>query len=170
MKKVLKVIGIILAVLLVVAALVFAFVLQYPKLKENPVVGKWYKITSGAMICADGSRYKAFFRKGSENKVMVYFAGGGSNIDEYTAREGLFNDSIVPIDMLANTTMNMGGIATATDNNPFKDWSVIAFPCATGDFMSGTGEFHYTDKSGKEAVLYHHGYTNYTTATRPSAC
>lgn len=114
------------------------------------------------MISANGGQYKAFFKKGSENKVLVYFAGGGSNIDEYTAREGLFNDSVLPIDMLSNTTMNMGGIATATDNNPFKDWSVIAFPCATGDFMSGTSEFYYTDKNGKEAMLYHHGYTNYT--------
>ena len=162
MKRFLKIIGIIFAALLAVAVLEFAFVLQYPKLNDNPKVGKWYKISNSEMICANGGQYKAFFRKGSENKVLVYFAGGGSNIDAYTARESLFNDSVMPIDMLSNMTMNMGGIATASDNNPFKDWSVIAFPCATGDFMSGTGEFHYTDKSGKEAVLYHHGYTNYT--------
>jgi len=162
MKKALKIIGIILAVILVILLCVYLFVLQYPKLKKNPKEGKWYKITNADMLCANGSQYKAFFKKGSENKVLVYFAGGGSNIDEYTAREGLFNDGVLTIDMMSNLTMNMGGIATESDNNPFKDWSVIAFPCATGDFMSGTGEFHYTDKSGEEAVLYHHGYINYT--------
>ena len=161
MKKALKIIGIILLVLLI-GLLVYFFVLQYLSLKENPKEGKWYKVTDKNMVSADGSRYKAFFKKGSENKVLVYFAGGGSNINEETAREGWFNSSVIGIDMVSNFTMNMGGLATASDDNPFKDWTVIAFPCATGDFMSGTGEFLYTDTNGKEQTLYHHGYTNYS--------
>lgn len=162
MKKALKIIGIILLILLVIGLLVYFFVLQYPSLKENPKEGKWYKVTDKDMVSADGSRYKAFFKKGSENKVLVYFAGGGSNINEETAREGWFNSTVIGIDMVSNFTMNMGGLATASDDNPFKDWTVIAFPCATGDFMSGTGEFLYTDTNGKEQTLYHHGYTNYS--------
>lgn len=162
MKKALKIIGIILLILLVIGLLVYFFVLQYPSLKDNPKEGKWYKVTDKDMVSADGSRYKAFFKKGSENKVLVYFAGGGSNINEETAREGWFNSSVIGIDMVSNFTMNMGGLATASDDNPFKDWTVIAFPCATGDFMSGTGEFLYTDTNGKEQTLYHHGYTNYS--------
>lgn len=162
MKKALKIIGIILLILLVIGLLVYFFVLQYPKLNENPKEGKWYKVTDKDMVSADGSRYKAFFKKGSENKVLVYFAGGGSNINEETAREGWFNSSVIGIDMVSSFAMNMGGLATASDDNPFKDWTVIAFPCATGDFMSGTGEFLYTDTNGKEQTLYHHGYTNYS--------
>lgn len=64
-------------ILLVIGLLVYFFVLQYPRLKE----GKWYKVTDKDVVSADGSRYKAFFKKGSENKAMVYFAGGGSNIN-----------------------------------------------------------------------------------------
>ena len=58
--------------------------------------------------------------------------------------------------------MNMGGLATPSETNPFSDWTIIAFPCATGDFMTGTGEFKYKGDDGKEHTLYHHGYTNYT--------
>lgn len=78
----------------------------------------------------------------------------------------MFNNRVMSIDTVANFTMNMGGIATASDDNPFKDWTVIAFPCATGDFMSGAGEFKYTDEDGKERVVIHHGYANYNTVMK----
>lgn len=93
------------------------------------------------MKSSDGSSYKAFFKKGSENKVLVYFAGGGVSINEETARGDFYNKKVIGIDMMSNTTMNMGGLATAADGNPFKDWTVIAFPYATGDFTPGQESF-----------------------------
>ena len=56
MKKILKVIGMILCALLVIAILVYIFILQYPNLKKNPQVGKWYKVTDKEMLSADGSQ------------------------------------------------------------------------------------------------------------------
>lgn len=162
MKKVLKILGMILAVILVALLSVYLFVLQYPNLKDNPKVDKWYRITSSEMKVSDGSGYRAFFKKGSENKVLVYFAGGGVSVNEETAKGDFYNTRVVGIDMLANITMNMGGIATESDANPFKDWTVIAFPYATGDFHAGTGEFRYTDNNGKEKTLYHYGYKNFS--------
>lgn len=165
-KKVLKILGIILAVILVVLLGVYLFVLQYPKLKDDPKVDKWYRITTNEMKSSDGSKYRALFKKGSENKVIVYFAGGGVSVNEEMARDKTYNTKEIFIDFVANFTMNMGGIATATDENPFKDWTVIAFPYATGDFHAGTGEFKYTDKNGKEKTLYHNGYNNFTAAMK----
>jgi len=162
MKKVLKIIGIILLVLLVIALLVYFFILQYPNLKENPTAGKWYRVTNSEMKTSEGGKYRAFFKKGSENKVMVYFAGGGVSINEETARDDTYNTKEIFIDKLANLTMNMGGLASAVEGSPFENWSVILFPYATGDFHAGTGEFHYIDHDGKEKILYHNGYVNYT--------
>ena len=161
-RNVLLIIGIILLVLIVVAVCIYKFVLNYPNLNSNPKEGKWYRITSENLVSSDGSSYRAFFKKGSENKVMIYFAGGGVSVSEETAKEDMYNKKVIGIDMIANITMNMGGLATAVDGNPFKDWTVIAFPYATGDFHAGTNDFKYTDKDGKEKTLYHHGYTNYT--------
>lgn len=166
MKKILKILGIILAVILVILLCVYLFVLQYPKLKDNPKVDKWYRITTNEMKSSDGSKYRALFKKGRENKVIVYFAGGGVSINEEMARDKTYNTKEIFIDFLANFTMNMGGIATAADGNPFKDWTVIAFPYATGDFHAGTGEFRYTDKKGNEKTLYHNGYNNFTAAMK----
>ncbi|MET3938095.1 uncharacterized protein YxeA [Paenibacillus sp. PvP094] len=162
MKKVLKILSIILAVILVILLGVYLFVLQYPNLKDDPKVDKWYRVTTNEMKSSDGSKYRAFFKKGSENKVMVYFAGGGVSVNEETARDKTYNTKEIFIDYAANLTMNLGGIATAADNNPFKDWTVISFPYATGDFHAGTGEFKYADKNGIEKTLYHNGYHNFT--------
>ena len=166
MKKVLKMIGkilgIILLVILVIGIIVYAFVLQYPKLKDDPKIGKWYRVTTSEMKTSEGDKYRALFKKGSENKVLIYFAGGGVSFNEDMAMEDTYNTKEVAIDMLANLTMNMGGIASDVEESPFEDWSIILFPYATGDFHAGTGEFHYTDTDGKEKILYHNGYVNYT--------
>lgn len=162
LKKIGKVIGIILAVLLLIGVLVYAFVLQYPKLKNNPKVGKWYRVTNSDMKTSEGDRYRAFFKKGSENKVLIYFAGGGVSINEEMARNDTYNTKEVAIDTLANVTVNMGGLASELEGSLFENWSIILFPYATGDFHAGTGEFHYTDTDGKEKILYHNGYVNYS--------
>lgn len=166
MKKVLKIIGkilaIILAVLIVIGIFVYIFVLQYPKLKNIPKEGKWYRVTTSEMKTSEGDRYRAFFKKESSNKVLIYFAGGGVSVNEDMAKDDTYNTKEIAIDMIANVTMNMGGIASDVEGSPFEDWSIILFPYATGDFHAGTGEFHYTDTDGKEKILYHNGYVNYT--------
>ncbi len=164
MKKVCKILGIFILVLIVVGIFIYAFILQYPKLTNNPKIGKWYRVTNDKMKTSEGSRYRAFFRKGNENKVLLYFAGGGVSVNEETARDKTYNTTEIFIDILSNVTMNMGGLASDIEGNPFKDWNIILFPYATGDFHSGTGEFSYIDNNGNQKILYHNGYVNYTEA------
>ena len=111
---------------------------------------------------SEGNSYHALFKKGAENNVMIYFAGGGVSINEETARDDTYNTRLVQPDYLANVTMNMGGLASDIEGSPFKDWTLILFPYATGDFHAGTAEFHYIDTDGKEKILHHNGYNNYT--------
>lgn len=162
LKMIFKILGIILLVVVLILIAVYIFVLQYPKLEENPKIDKWYCVTDSKMKDSEGNKYHALFRKGSEEKVLIYFAGGGVSINEETARNDTYNTKLVQPDMLANVAMNMGGIASDTEGSPFENWSIILFPYATGDFHAGTGEFHYTDTDGKEKILYHNGYINYT--------
>lgn len=164
MKKFFKVIGVILLILIIIIICVYCFVLQYPKLKENPKIGKWYKVETKEMKSSEGGKYHALFKKGKENKVMVYFAGGGVSINVDTAKYDTYNTKLVQPDYLTNLTMNMGGLASVVNGGSFSDWTMILFPYATGDFHAGTGEFKYTDKDGKEKILYHNGYTNFKAA------
>jgi hypothetical protein len=168
MKKILKLIGKVLLVLVIVAALaavlVYFFVLRYPEIRENPETGKWYRVSAEGMKDSEGGRYHALFKKGSENKVLIVFAGGGASFNEESARMDAYNTKEVWPDYLANATMNMGGIASDVEGSPFQNWTKILFPYATGDFHAGTGEYPYTDTDGKEKILYHNGYTNYQLA------
>lgn len=163
-KTLLKILGVLLIVAGVILVAVYFTVLRYPNLKNDPKVGKWYRVETQEMKSSEGGKYHAFFKKGSENKVMVYFAGGGVSVNEQTARNDTYNTKLVWPDMLANLTMNMGGLAVPANENPFGNWTVIMFPYATGDFHCGAGEFKYTDKDGKEKILYHNGYINFTSA------
>ena len=164
MKKFLKVVGIILAAFAVIALCVYMLILRYPELKTDPAVGKWYRVSDSSMKDSEGHSYHALFKKGSENKVLIYFAGGGVSVNEEMARDNTYNTKMVWPDYLANVTMNMGGLASDVEGSLFQNWTMILFPYATGDFHCGTGEFHYTDTDGKEKILYHNGYTNYTLA------
>lgn len=162
MKKALKIIGILFLILVIIALFVYFLILRYPKLKENPAEGKWYRVASSEMKDSEGNGYHALFKKGTENKVLIYFAGGGVSINEETARQDTYNTRMVWPDVLVNITMNMGGLASDSEDSPFGEWSMILFPYATGDFHTGTGEFQYTDTDGKEKILHHNGYVNYT--------
>lgn len=131
---------------------------EFPELEGTPVVGEWYEVTPDDAISSDGSEWHGIFRKGSENKVVVYFFGGGVSITGETSEGGtdFFATSMMGQDFVAQ-----GGIGSTIDENPFKDWTFIVIPYASGDFHTGTGEYHYTE-NGKEKVVYHNGYNNYT--------
>lgn len=164
--KILKAIAIALIIVMLFSLLGCMGIINYPKLRNGVKENKWYRVETDAMKDSEGGEYHALFRKGSENKVMIYFAGGGVSINEETARDDTYNTKLVQPDALANVTMNMGGLASDVEGSPFTDWTLILFPYATGDFHCGTGEFSYTDVDGKEKILYHNGYTNYTEAMK----
>ena len=162
-RKVVMIVSVILAVILlavigIVIALKVTVFKEFPELKGEPETGNWYRITPEDAKSSDGSEWHGFFRKGSENKVVVYFFGGGVSIDEYTAAHGgtFYAANCNMQDFIAE-----GGIGSKDKNNPFKDWTFLVLPYSTGDFHSGTGEFKYTD-NGKEKTLYHNGYNNYS--------
>ena len=140
-----KVLGILLLLVLIAAVCLYFFVLRYPSLKEDSEAGKWYRVAGSEMRDSEGGSYHALFKKGSENKLMIYFAGGGVSVNEETARDDTYNTRMVWPDALANVTMNMGGLASEVEGSPFENWSMLLFPYATGDFHTGTGEFHYTN-------------------------
>lgn len=158
-----KIIFIVALALLIVAVVLAAVILgktvlvKHPELKGEPEIGKWYRITPAGTKSSDGSEWHGLIRLGRENKVVVYFFGGGASINGYTSERGkeFFATTASVQDFVAS-----GGIGSSAEENPFKDWTFLVLPYASGDFHSGTGEYHYTD-GGKEKIVYHNGYNNY---------
>ena len=146
------------AVVLVAVILGKTVLVKHPELKGEPEIGKWYRITPAGTKSSDGSEWHGLIRLGTENKVVVYFFGGGASINGYTSERGneFFATTASVQDFVAS-----GGIGSDAEENPFKDWTFLVLPYASGDFHSGTGEYHYTD-GGKEKIVYHNGYNNYS--------
>ena len=155
------------AALLIIVAIVSlksTFLKSFPTLNGVPEVGKWYEVQFENAVCAHGDPWFGLFRKGTENKVLIEFFGGGVSLDSYTAacgnslveKGGYYSDNAKNQDFIA--TLGIGG---QQEDNPFKDWTLIVLPYATGDFHCGTNDYSYIGLDREQHILRHHGYTNY---------
>ncbi|MBR4270155.1 MAG: pectin acetylesterase [Clostridia bacterium] len=132
--------------------------MTFPELKGEPEVGSYYAISPEGALTSTGKQWHGIYKKGSENKTVVYFFGGGASITEETSKRG---KEFYAVDMTAQDFVAKGGIGNNADSNPFKNWNFVIVPYTTGDFHTGTAEFRYTE-NGKEKIIYHQGYKNYT--------
>lgn len=126
-----------------------------PELPANPETMAWYRVTPAGTVSSDDQPWWGFFQKGTENKVLIEFYGGGECIDDYTA----FHDNYFPHVEGWDGAEKVFESTNATDANPFKNWTKIIIPYAGGDFHCGTGDYTYTF-DGKNKTVRHHGYTN----------
>ena len=144
----------------------------------------WYQVPIPEGKCGDGSEYHIYVRKGSSDKLCIFFSGGGIAINEYMAARPVNGGSVAA--WLPNyywnnlrlftQVMNIGvGITKNGNDNPFDDWDFIVITYATGDMHVGDSVFTYhTAKEnlpegspeGQEEVLYFHGYQNFLAAMR----
>lgn len=156
------------AALLIIVAIVSlksTFLKSFPTHNGVPEVGKWYEVQFENAVCAHGDPWFGLFRKGTENKVLIEFFGGGVSLDSYTAargnslveKGGYYSDNAKNQDFIA--TLGIGG---QQEDNPFKDWTLIVLPYATGDFHCGTNDYSYIGLDREQHILRHHGYTNYS--------
>ena len=146
-----------------------AFVILRARQVPSYDAGTWLEITPSGVVSANGEPVKTRMRIGSENNVIVFFYGGGISVNEDMAarpftgaadlsgENGFYTDSI---DGMIPDYCELG-LGSSGRSNPFRDWTIIIIPYTTADFHIGTGEYSYTDLSGREQTLYHHGYTNY---------
>lgn len=133
---------------------------------ENPKNGIWYSISPEGAVCSDGSVWQGRIRFGRENKLLLYFLGGGVSLDEYSAARSYsaVGGGAFYFDRDDGVTDRRitGGICSAGQENPFRNWTVAVFPYTTADFHAGTGDAAYIAMDGGEAALRHRGYANFS--------
>ena len=93
-KRIIKVVLIVAVSMILLIALGIAVFLKmtilktFPELEGEPEIGKWYDVPVEGALSSDGSEWHGIFRKGTENKVVVYFFGGGVSITPETSEGG----------------------------------------------------------------------------------
>jgi hypothetical protein len=116
------------------------------------------------------SAYRFWARRGVENRLVVYFDGGGACWDDMTcsapmfAREGGRSEGFYKAELMPNDDpRQMSGIFDLNDpRNPVRDWSFVFVPYCTGDVHSGSNDatYHNLD-TGEPYTLHHRGSDNF---------
>ena len=131
---------------------------QFPAMPQNPKTGKWYGVPLEGCVSADGVPVRAAFRKGTENKLIVLFFGGGVSWNEFMAARP--NTLYGNPDKISFYAVGDGCLAadlatrlgiqplSKKENNPFRNWNMLAIPYTTGDFHCGTSDFSFLQSIG----------------------
>ncbi|MDD1627838.1 MAG: pectinacetylesterase family protein, partial [Methylococcaceae bacterium] len=112
-----------------------------------------------------------YFKPGKNDKLVVFFNGGGACWDDATCLTSLkvgdrptYNPSINQ----ENSPIGAGGIFDDTNAaNPFKDWSKVFIPYCTGDIHIGSKSVKYIDDGSYTGYqdapveIKHHGFDNF---------
>jgi len=130
---------------------------------------KWYRKPLDGCVSSKGKPYNITLKKGTVNKLLVMFAGGGASWNEDTAakpvtaltalgkKEALYISDVSPMIL---RLMHVGILNTNDRRNPFHNWHILALPYATADFHIGNNKYAYKDVKAGNKVLHHNGMKN----------
>ena len=129
---------------------------------QNP--GQAYEGTQLHPICSFGTPYHFFVKRGTVNKLVMYYQGGGACWDYLSCKGiGIFDKDVNPAgsDNPNNTTTGFGDLTNPL--NPIKDWNIVFVSYCTGDIHFGDNIANY---GGDASNLRHKGWHNARTAEK----
>jgi hypothetical protein len=116
-------------------------------------------------ICSRGTPWVYFAKRGTVNKLIVYYQGGGACWDLLTCGQvaATFKQTAGPGDNPANAT---SGFANYTNpENPFRDWNAVFVPYCTGDVHWGDAVVQHVPDTDL-TTIHHKGRVNAAVAEK----
>ena len=106
--------------------------------------------------CMQGDEYRYFAKRGSVNKVLMYYMGGGACWDNLTCGGTELTGAICSTSPPDDLSGFAGGFADLTNpNNPFRDWHIVFVSYCTCDIHFGDATQDYGN-----VTVQHKGYHN----------
>jgi hypothetical protein len=140
---------------------------------------EWEMIEPAAMVsyegqqlepmCWDGNPWVFFVKRGSVNKLVMYYQGGGACWNHVTCAGvppivgPTFKQSTGPGDNPANATTGFANLDHP--DNPFAEWNQVFVPYCTGDVHWGNATMDY-ELLGDVITVRHKGFVNAQVAER----
>jgi hypothetical protein len=108
--------------------------------------------------CIHGQPYEFFVKRGSVNKVVMYYEGGGACWDPTTC-----GAPTCTADIDVDPNSSAPGFADLTNpNNPFRDWTIVFVSYCSCDIHFGQNDKQYT----ADLLIHHRGYDNARSAEK----
>ncbi len=110
-------------------------------------------------ICSTATPYVFFAKRGTVNKLVMYYQGGGACWNYFTCSFPTYKVETGPGD--SPNFASSGFADLANPDNPFKDWTIVMIPYCTGDVHWGDASFlHEGNVAGQSIQIEHKGAVN----------
>jgi hypothetical protein len=118
-----------------------------------------YEGRSFTAQCMDGSPYAYFVKRGTVNKVLYYFQGGGACWEQLTCSVPTCDPSVTPGDNPANSHSGFADISNPA--NPFRDWNIVFVSYCSCDIHYGDTAQDYANVNPASPLhVEHRGFEN----------
>jgi hypothetical protein len=126
-----------------------------------PGVTTIYEKRTLAPTCSRSTPYSFFAKRGTVNKLLMYYQGGGACWDYLTCEAvGTFDENVnTGGGDNPNLTSHFGFDDLSNPSNPFRDWNIVFVPYCSGDVHLGDARATYTD-GPNSVVIQHRGFVN----------
>jgi hypothetical protein len=116
----------------------------------------------GETICSRGTEFVFFVVKGSVNRVVVDFVGGGACWNEVTCgfADAIFNPDVESVRAAIASGEGFGIYDRFHPDNPVRDWTHVLIPYCTGDVHWGDATVTYGEGGADEVTIHHRGAVN----------
>lgn len=115
-------------------------------------------------ICSRGTPWVYFVKRGTVNKLVVYYQGGGACWDFLTCGFlPVFKTEAGPGDNPAGATTGFADLSNP--DNPFRDWNAVFVPYCTGDVHWGDAFVEYVAPD-RTFPIHHKGRVNAAVAEK----
>jgi hypothetical protein len=135
-----------------------AAVIGLPTLEDG-----WTEIKpGGGTICSRGDEFAYFVRKGTVNKVVIDYIGGGAcwNAVTCSVAGAIFQETVDSVRERIQGDEPTGYYDDKNAANPFKDWYHVVVPYCTGDVHWGNSVTTYNEGKKGEVTINHKGAVN----------
>ena len=120
--------------------------------------GVWQWVDFPESRCRDGSSTGIGVRRGSSDKLVIFFEGGGACFNGFTCLANLGSFGLPDFNSWRFGAGQGGIFDTSHEDNPVRDWSFVYVPYCTGDVHAGSNsDIEIADVQGRQQF---HGYTN----------
>ena len=115
--------------------------------------------------CIHDTPYSFFVKRGSVNKLLVYYQGGGACWEQLTCGIPVCDADVTPGDSPNNATT--GFADQSNPANPFRDWNVVFVSYCSCDIHFGDAAQDYSNTDPAHPVhIEHRGFQNARSAEK----
>ena len=111
--------------------------------------------------CMNSSPYSFFAKRGSENKLVMYYQGGGACWEQLTCLIPVCDNSVNPGGSDNPNTWTSGFADLTNPDNPFKDWNIVLVSYCSCDIHFGDAAQDYNNNNPATPLhVEHRGFHN----------